>query len=136
MATATNIQLPYLKDTRLDGNNIYKPREMTERFRNYIKKIHNIDIKQILTDDTVPTDEKGDTKEPEIRQDFIRLAGPSAIKIITIGEFNTDPDTIKIETLIQLFREYYMPNISTDAAISSGQSKKTTRHPKNNGTKY
>ena len=95
MITAKKIQLPYLEDTGLDGKKIYTPREWTERFRHYVKRIHNIDIKEILTDDTVPTDENWNTKEPEIRQDFIWSAGPSAIEIITKGEFNTDPDTIK-----------------------------------------
>ena len=109
MALATKIQLPYLEDTGLDGKKIYTPKEWTERFRHYIKRIHNIDIKPKLTDDTVPTSDPWNTKEPEIRQDFIWGAGPSAIEIITKGEFNTDPDTIKTDKLIQLFREYYLP---------------------------
>ena len=83
MAVATKIQLPYLEDTGLDGKKIYTPKEWTERYRHYIKRIHNIDIKPILTDDTVPTGDPWDTKEPEIRQDFIWGAGPSAIEIIT-----------------------------------------------------
>ena len=113
MTTTTKIQPPYLEDTGLDGKKIYTPREWTERFRHYVKRINNIDIKQILTDDAVPIDANWDTKEPEIRQDFIWGAGQSAIEIITKGEFNTDPDTIKIEKLIQLFREYYMPKRTT-----------------------
>ena len=40
-------------------------------------------------------------------------AGPSAVKIITKGEFNTYPDTIKNDKLIQLFRENYMPKRKT-----------------------
>ena len=71
MAVATKIQLPYLDDTGLDGKKIYTPKEWTERFRHYIKRIYNIDIKPILTDDTVLTGDPWDTKEPEIRQDFI-----------------------------------------------------------------
>ena len=71
MATATKIKLPYLEDTGVDRKKIYTPREWTDRFRHYVKRIHNIDIKQILTDDTVPTDGNWDTKEPEIRQVFI-----------------------------------------------------------------
>ena len=35
-------------------------------------------------------------------------SGPTAIEI-TKGEFNTDPDTIKTDKLLQLFREHYMP---------------------------
>ena len=54
---ATKIQLPYLEDTGLDGKKIYTPKEWTERIRNYIKRIHNIDIKPMLIDDTVPTGE-------------------------------------------------------------------------------
>ena len=55
MAVVTTIQLSYLEDTGLDGKKIYTPKEWTERFRHNIKRIHNIDIKPILTDDTVPT---------------------------------------------------------------------------------
>ena len=71
MAMATKIQLPYLEDTGLDGKKLYTPKEWTERFRHYIRRIHHIDIKQILTDDTVPTGDSWITKEPEICHDFI-----------------------------------------------------------------
>ena len=113
MAVATKITLPYLEDTELDGKKLYAPKKLTERFRHYIKRIHNIQNKQILTDDTVLTGDPWDTKEPEIRRDFIWGAGPSSIEIITEGEFNTDSDTIKTDKLIQLFREYYMPKRNT-----------------------
>ena len=113
MAVATKIQLPYQEDTGLDGKKIYTPIEWTKRFRQYMKRIYKIDIKPILTDDTVPTGDPWDSKEVEIRQDFIWGAGPSAIEIITKREFNTDPDTIKTDKLIQLFREYYMSKRNT-----------------------
>ena len=111
MTVATKIQLPYLEDTGLDGKKIYTHKEWTRRIRHYIKRIHNIDIKPILTDDTVPTSDPWDTEEPEIRQDFIWGAGPSAFEIITKRQFNTDPDTIQTDKLIQ--REYYMPMRNT-----------------------
>ena len=113
MAVATKIQLPYLEDTGLDGKNLYTPKECTERLRHYIKRIYNIDIKPILTDDTVPTGDPWNTKEPDIRQDFIWGAGPSASEIITKGEFNTDPDTVTTDKLLQLFKKYYMPKRNT-----------------------
>ena len=113
MVVATKIQLPYLEDTGLDGKKKYTPKEWTERFRHYIKRIYNIDIKPILTDEIVQIGDPWETKELEIRQDFIWVAGPSAIKIITKGEFNTDPDTIKTDKLIQLPRECYMPKRNT-----------------------
>ena len=71
MAVATKIQLPYLEDTGLDGKKLYTPKEWTERLRHDIKRIYNIDIKPILTDDTVPTGDPWNTKEPDIRQNFI-----------------------------------------------------------------
>ena len=100
MAVVIKIQLPYLEDTGYDGKKLYTLKERTERLRHYMKRIHNIDIRQILTDDTVPTGDPWDTKEPEIRQDFIWGAGPMATEIITKCEFNTDPDTIKTDKLI------------------------------------
>ena len=65
--TITNIKLPYLENTGLDGKKLYTPKEWTERFRHYTKTIYNVNIKQILMDDTVPTGDPWDTKEPEIR---------------------------------------------------------------------
>ena len=101
--TPTNIKLPYLEDTGLYGKKLYTPKEWTtERFRHYTKRIYNVDIKQILTDDMVPTGDPWDTKEPEIRHDFIWVAGPSAIEIITKAEFNTDPGTIETDKLIAI----------------------------------
>ena len=41
--TKSNILLPYLEDTGLDGNKLYTPKEWTERLRHYIKRIHDID---------------------------------------------------------------------------------------------
>ena len=59
MAVATKIQLPYLEDTGLDGKKLYTPKEWTERLRHYIKRIYNIDIKPILTDDTYQPETRG-----------------------------------------------------------------------------
>ena len=61
----------------------------------------------------IPTSNESTTKEPEIRQDFIWGAGPLAIETITKREFNTDPDTINTEKLIQLFQDYYIPKRKT-----------------------
>ena len=114
MTTAkNNIQLPYLEDTELDGKKLYIPKEWTERLRHYIKRIYDIDIKPALSGETIPTSSRWTEGEPEIRQDLIWGAGPSAIENITKGEFNTDPDTINTERLLQLFKDYYMPKRNT-----------------------
>ena len=112
--TSNNILLPYIEDTPLDGKKLYTPKEWTERLRHYIKRIHNIDMKPALSgEETIPKSNEWTTEEPQIRQDFIWGAGPSAIKTITKGEFKTDPDTIKTEKLIQLFKDYYVPERNT-----------------------
>ena len=111
MATTT-INLPYLEDTTVDGKKIFSHKEWTERFRHYIKRTHNVDIKSISTDGTI-TDANWDAKKDEIRQDFIWGAGPGAINEITKGEFNTDPDTIEADRLLTLFKETYKPKRNT-----------------------
>ena len=95
--TTTKKTLPYLEDTGLDGKKQYSPKEWTEKFWHYTKRIYNVDIKQLQPFYTVPTGDLWNTKEPEIRQDFISGAGPSAIEIISKREFDTDPDTIEAE---------------------------------------
>ena len=106
MATITNnILLPYFEDTGLDGTKLYTPKTWTERMRHYIKRIHDIDIYPASSGEAMPTNNGWTEKEPTIRQDFIWGAGPCAIEIISKGEFNTDPDTINTEKLIQLFKD-------------------------------
>ena len=100
MNATTNIRLTHLEDTGLDDKKLYTPKECTERFRLYIKRIYNVFIKQILVDNTKPTGDPWDTKQPEIRKGFNWGAEPSTIETITKREFNTDPDTIKTEKLV------------------------------------
>ena len=113
MAVATKIQLPYLEDIGLDGKKLYTPKEWTERLRHYIKRIYNIDIKPILTDDTVPTGDPWNTKEPDIRQEFIWGAVPQQLK--SSQKANSIRTQIQLQPtkLIQLFKEYYMPKRNT-----------------------
>ena len=94
---------------------MYTPEEWTERLRHYIKRIYDIDIKPpaALSGETIPTSYRWTEKEPEIKQDLIWGAGPSAIENITKGDFNTDPDTINTERLLQLFEDYYMSKRNT-----------------------
>ena len=54
-ATTSNIQLPYLEDTRHDGKKLLTPNERMERLRHYIKRIYNIDINPALSGETIPT---------------------------------------------------------------------------------
>ena len=54
-----------------------------------------------------------DRKRTEIGHDLIWVAGLSAIDNITKGEFNTVPDTINTERLLQLIKDYDMPKRNT-----------------------
>ena len=81
--------------------------------RHYIKGIHDIDIKPALSGETTPTNNRWTEKEPSIKQDFIWEAGPSAVEMITKGEFKTDPDTINTEKLMRIFKDYCMPKRNT-----------------------
>ena len=107
--TTKNILLTYLEDNGLDGQKLFTPEKLTERMRHYIKRIHNIDLEPALSGETITTNHGWTEKEPIKRQDFIWGAGPYAIETITKGAINTEPDTIKTEKLIQLFKDYYMP---------------------------
>ena len=110
MTTSKNNKLlPYLED----GIKLYTPKEWTERLRNYIKRIYNIHINPRKSGETTPTKNEWTIKQPEITQDFTWWVEPSAVETITKREFNTDPDTINIEKLIQLFKDYYVPKRNT-----------------------
>ena len=63
--------------------------------------------------ETIPTSNRWKEKERQISQDLIWGAGPSAFENITKGEFNTDPDTINTERLLQPLKDYYMPRRNT-----------------------
>ena len=56
---------------------------MDQKNSHYVRTTQNIEIRQILSGDTVPTGEKWDKREPEIRQALIWGAGPSANEIFT-----------------------------------------------------
>ena len=62
-----------------------------------------MDVKQLLTDDTVATGDPGTRKNQ--KSDMISSwgAAPSAIEKVTKGEIETDPDIFKTDKLKQLF---------------------------------
>ena len=70
-------------------------------------------MKPALSGEAIPTSNRSTENEPATRRGFIWGAGPSAIENITKGEFNSDPETINTERLLQLFKDYYMPKQNT-----------------------
>ena len=109
--TEKNI-VPNLETKATDGNPVFTPRQWLERFKQFTKREHKIDIKPLLKGEDT-TDSGWGAKEQAI-QDFIWGVGPEALFQITRAEYKTDPDSIKIKDLIRLYTEYYLPKRKTN----------------------
>ena len=94
--------VPNLETKATDRNPVFTPRQWLERFKQFTKREHKIDITPLL---------KG--KEQAIQEDFIWGVGPEALFQITRAEYKTDPDSIKNKDLIRLYTEYYLPKRNT-----------------------
>ena len=94
--------VPNLETKATDRNPVFTPRQWLERFKQFTKREHKIDITPLL---------KG--KEQTIQEDFIWGVGPEALFQITRAEYKTDPDSIKNKDLIRLYTEYFLPKRNT-----------------------
>ena len=94
--------VPSLEAKASDGNGVFTPRQWLERFRQFTKREHKIDITPLIKGERV--------KEGKlIQEDFIWGVGPEVLYQITRAEYKTEPDSIKIKDLFRLFTEYYLP---------------------------
>ena len=109
--TEKNI-VPNLETKATDGNPVFTPRQWLERFKQFTKREHKIDIIPLLKGEDI-TDSGWGAKEQAIQEDFIWGVGPEALFQITRAEYKTDPDSIKIKDLIRLYTEYYLPKRNT-----------------------
>ena len=109
---AEKIVVPNLEAKAADGNSVFTPKQWLERFRQFTKREHKIDITPLIKGEDV-TETGWTGKEKAIQEDFIWGVGPEALYQITRAEYKTDPDSIKIEDLIRLFLEYYLPKRNT-----------------------
>ena len=104
--------VPNLEAKATDGNLVFTPRQWLERFQQFCKREHKIDIPPLLK-----SEEKSDTdwaeKEQATQEDFIWGVGQEALYRITRAENKTEPDSIKIKDLIWLFTEFYMQKWNT-----------------------
>ena len=98
----TNI-VQKLKTKATDGNRVFTPRQWLERFKQFTKREHKIDITPLLKGEEI-TDCGWAGKEQAI-QDFIWGVGPEALFQITRAEYKTYPDSIKNKDLIRLYTE-------------------------------
>ena len=88
-----------------DGNTVFTPGQWLEKFRQFCKREHKIDITSLLKREEIPY---WAGKEQATQDDFIWGVGPEALCQITRAEYKTEPDSIKIKDLIRLFTEFYM----------------------------
>ena len=109
---AEKIAVPNLEAKAADGNPVFTLKQWLERFRQFTKREHKIDIIPLIKGEEV-TETGWTGKEKSIQEDFIWGVGPEALYQITRAEYTTDPDSIKIKDLIPLFLEQYLPKRNT-----------------------
>ena len=85
--------VPNLEAKATDGNPVFTPREWLERFRQFTKREHKINIAPLLKGEDV-TDTRCTGREQLIQEDFIWGVGPEALYQITRAEYKTEPDRI------------------------------------------
>ena len=102
--------VPNLEARASDGNAIFTQRQWLERFRQFTKREHKVNIAPLIKGEDI-TEWTG--KEQLIHEDFIWGVGPEALYQITRAEYKTEPDSIKIKDLIRIFTEYYLPKRNT-----------------------
>ena len=109
MAERKNV--PNLEAKATDGNPVFTPKLWLERFRQFSKREHKINIALLIKEEEI-TPNCWTGKEQAI-QDFTWGVGPEAVYQITRAEYKTEPDTVNIKDLIRLFTEFYMPKRNT-----------------------
>ena len=85
---------------------MFTPKQWLERFWQFTKREHKIDITPLIKGENV-TEIGWTEKKKLIQEDFIWGVGAEAVDQITRTENKTDQDSIKLKDLIRLFLEYY-----------------------------
>ena len=107
MSTDT-IPVPYFETVGPDGKKIYKPKQWIERFRQYIKRTERIDIIELINEQPVTITGWG-THEEKVKEEFLWALGPNALNEMTKSAYGENPTEMKIDRLIQLYRENFIP---------------------------
>ena len=111
MTEESKIEVPNFEATS-DGKKIFTPKQWLERFRQYAKRKHKMDITELIRGAEM-TQTGWTGKEAEIQEDFIWGIGPEALYQMTRAEYKTEPDRIAVKDLIRLFNEYFLPKRNT-----------------------
>ena len=111
MTEESKIEVPNFEATS-DGRKIFTPKQWLERFRQYAKRKHKMDITELIRG-TEMTQTGWSGKETEIQEDFIWGIGPEALYQMTRAKYKTEPDKIAVKDLIRLFNEYFLQKRNT-----------------------
>ena len=135
MMKESKIKVPNFEATS-DGKKILTPKQWLERFRQYAKRKHKVDITELIHGAEM-TQTGWSGKETEIQEDFIWGIGPEALYQMTRAEYKTEPDKIAVKDLIRLF---FRMNISyrsgtptITAENSSGRNRPNPKHRRTSG---
>ena len=91
---ATQNEVPNFEATT-DRKEIFTPKQWLERFRQYTKRKHKIDIAEIIRGADMTQNDLA-KKETQIQEDFIWGIGPEALYQMTRAELKTELDKIAI----------------------------------------
>ena len=126
--------VPNLEAKATDGNPVFTPKQWLERFRQFCKREHKIDIAPLLKGEEIREANWTGKKTSRTRR-FHMGCGTGSTLSDNKAEYKTEPDSIKIKDLIRLFTEFYMPKRNTyhNRRDFFGRSRPKMRHPKNSG---
>ena len=111
MTEDSKIEVPNFEATS-DRKRIFTPKQWFERFRQYTKRKHKMDITELIRGVEI-TQTGWSGKETEIQEDFIWGINPEALYQMTRAEYKTEPDKITVKDLIQLCNETFLPKRNT-----------------------
>ena len=98
MTEESKIELPNFEATS-DGKRIFTQKQWLERFRQYTKTQHKMDIAELIRGAEI-TQTGWSGKKAEIQEDFIWGIGPEALYQMTRAGNKTEPDKIAVKDLI------------------------------------
>ena len=108
MTKESKIEVPNLEATS-DRKSIFTPEQWLERFRQYTKRKHKIDITELIRGIIIrQTGWSGETQEY-----FIWGIDPEAIIPDDTGGIQTEPDKIAVKDLFRQFNEYFLTKWNT-----------------------
>ena len=74
-----------------------------DRFRHYIKRIHDVDTKRIFNGDNMTCSKWITDVQAKVKVEFIWAVGPGSMHDMTMTDNNEDPKSLKFEQLIKYF---------------------------------